>query len=94
MFYMAYNETSTMIGIIMKKHLAKVKEAAKRRAPEIITATASIAALATYVVYVVKTNDNTIKIQLDPDAYDAMWDGSLTSYQTEDDEYIYTITQK
>lgn len=78
----------------MQKHLAKAKNAVKRHAPEIITVSASVAALVAYAAFVVKTNDNSIKIHLGSEAMNSLEDGTLTTFKTEDEEYIYTITQK
>jgi hypothetical protein len=78
----------------MKKQLAKAKNAVKRHAPEILTVTVSAAALVAYAAIVIKTNGNSIKIKLGPEAMNALEDGSLTRFQTEDEDYIYTIAQK
>lgn len=78
----------------MNKYVAKAKNAVKRHAPEIITVTASAAALVAYAAFVIKTNDNSIKIHLGSDAMNSLEDGSLTSFRTEDEDYVYTITQK
>lgn len=78
----------------MKKYLEKAKNSVKRHAPEIITVTASAAALVAYAAIVIKTNDNSIKIYLGSEAMNALEDGTLTTFKSEDEEYIYTITQK
>lgn len=75
----------------MKKQIIKVKNKIKEYTPEILAVAATATALA---VIVIKTNDNSVKIKLGPEAMSAMEDGTLTRFTTEDDSYIYTITQK
>lgn len=77
----------------MKKSITTIKNKAKQYAPEILTVTVSAAALVAYAAFVIKTNDNSIKIDLGPDAANALEDGSLTKFETEIDGYKITINQ-
>jgi hypothetical protein len=80
----------------MNEKIAKVKKSIKSHFPEIIIATTTAVGFIAYCAYVINTTgEEAVMIRFpDKEALAAYKDGSMKTYTTENEDYIYTIISK